>query len=145
MRKKFHRFLAKFNKTFMPFSLQKMLESHKEMMSGDSGDCGGQNLSPSKQQLAPHRNSLFFPTSVCVINPHHPNVAARTSSTSNVSGNTVTTPTSPRPSATDLVSQSVTIFYDICWDKGIFHFVSELHSGRAWNPGYRLSWHFCVW
>lgn len=84
------------------FSLQKMLESHKEMMSSD-GDFGGPNLSPSKLQLGPHRNSLVFPTSVCVINPHHPSVAARTSSTSNVSGNTVTTPTSPRPSATDLV------------------------------------------
>ena len=80
--------------------LQKSLDA----LGYESFSTDGYSLSPSKAQLAPHRNSLNYPTSICVINPHHPSIAARSTSTSNISVNPATTPTSPRPSATDLVS-----------------------------------------
>ena len=49
--------------------------------------------------LSPSRTLMKLPPPVCIINPHHPAVAARGSTASTTSA---TTPTSPRPSATDL-------------------------------------------
>ena len=57
------------------------------------------SLSPSRSLIKPPLN---LPTPVCIMNPHHPAVAARASSTSTTSVVSATTPTSPRPSATDL-------------------------------------------
>lgn len=119
------------------FSLQKMLD-----LSYDA-DCGGQSSSPSKDQLAPHRNSIQAP--VCVINPHHPNIAARASSVTNPPPNVDTTPTSPRPSATDLVQKGIT-WKGLCGFKPeCGHLLLVLHCWWTWNTCHWLSWNVCIW
>ena len=81
-------------------SAQQQLISDQQLQQLECQDITGMG-SPSKNLMKP---ALNLPNPVCVINPHHPAVAARASSTSNNSVASATTPTSPRPSATDLVT-----------------------------------------